>query len=66
MGYSQKDVATLLGHKTATHVSDYERGVRLPSLETALKLETILCIPIAFLYRDLHLQLKHAIQKTRG
>jgi transcriptional regulator with XRE-family HTH domain len=65
MGYSQQEVATLLGHRSAAHVSDYERGVRLPSLETALKLELILCAPIAFLFRDRMLELKTAMQPSR-
>ncbi len=66
MGYSQQDVATLLGHKTAAHVSGYERGVRLPSLKTVLKLELILCVPAAFLYNDLHHELKQKIIEARS
>ena len=66
MGYSQQDVATLLGHKTAAHVSGYERGVRLPSLKTVLKLEVILCVPVASLYSDLHHELKQKIIEARS
>ena len=66
MGYSQQDIATLLGHKTATHVSGYERGVCLPSLKTVLKLEVILCVPVAFLYSDLHHELKQEIIEIRS
>lgn len=65
MGYSQAYVASLLGHKTASHISDYERGIRLPSLATALKLEIVLCAPVAFLFRDLHLDLKEDIRCQR-
>lgn len=61
MGYSQKMVARLLGHQTVAHVSDYEREVRLPSLETALKLEIVLCTPVAFLFPRLYSELKEVI-----
>lgn len=64
-GYSQKMVATLLGHKTAVHVSDYERGRCLPSLETALKLEIILGVPVAFLYPTPYRALKEEIHARR-
>jgi len=65
IGYSQKVVAKLLGHKSTTHISDYERGKRLPSLKTALKLEIILCTPIAFLYHETYTQLKQDINHRR-
>ena len=53
MGYTQREVARLLGYRSATHISDYERGRRLPSLETAIKLEVVLCAPVAFLFPDI-------------
>jgi transcriptional regulator with XRE-family HTH domain len=42
----QKQVAKLLGHKSIEHISRYERGTKLPSLKTALKLAIIYKIPI--------------------
>lgn len=63
MGYTQKQVAHLLGHKTASHLSGYEHGKRLPSLETALKLEIVLRVPVAFLYQDLCRKLKREIRQ---
>ena len=66
MGFSQKRVALLLGHKTTTHVSDYERGRRLPSLKTALKLEIILRIPIAFVYGEQYNILKRNIREVEN
>ena len=53
MGYTQREVARLLGYRSATHISAYERGKRLPSLETAIKLEVVLCAPVAFLFPDI-------------
>ena len=64
MGYSQKVVARLLGHKSLAHISDYERGKRLPGLETALKLEIILRVPVAFLYQSHYTELKRKIRET--
>ena len=66
MGYSQKTVAILLGHKTTTHISDYECGRRLPSLKTALKLEIILRIPIAYLYGETYNTLKRNIRQIEA
>lgn len=62
MGYSQQVVATLLGCKSPARICDYELGKRIPSLETALKLEITLCVPIAFLYPELFKQLKQRIK----
>lgn len=42
----QKQVAALLGHKTAETISRYERGLKVPNLKTALKLARIYGIPI--------------------
>ena len=53
MGYSQKAVAQLLGRKSSARICDYERGKFLPSLETALKLEIILGVPLRELYSNL-------------
>jgi transcriptional regulator with XRE-family HTH domain len=50
MGFSQKYVARLLGHKTTQMLSGYERGHCIPSLATALRLEIIYRVPVAFLY----------------
>ena len=44
--FGQKQVAFLLGHKTTDQISRYERGARLPSLKTALKLQIIYRLPI--------------------
>lgn len=50
MGLSQKQVARLLGHKNNKMLSRYENGHALPTLPTALKLEIIYRVPVAFLY----------------
>jgi transcriptional regulator with XRE-family HTH domain len=62
MKYSRKQVARLLGHKTASMLSRYERGLALPPLPTALKLEVVYRIPVAFLYQELYRQLKERVR----
>jgi transcriptional regulator with XRE-family HTH domain len=47
---SQEDIAFLLGSRDGAKVSRYERGRRLPSLETALSYEAILGIPVRELF----------------
>lgn len=49
-GLSQKAVAFLLGHKFTDDLSRYERGQRVPTLLTALKLEIIYQAPIRLLF----------------
>ncbi len=59
MGFSQKHVARLLGHPNVQMVSNYERGHSLPPVLTALRLEIIYRVPLAFLYGRVY----HAMQK---
>jgi transcriptional regulator with XRE-family HTH domain len=49
-GLSQTDIAALLGVRTASKISRYEHGRRLPPLKTALAYEAILGRPIAELF----------------
>jgi transcriptional regulator with XRE-family HTH domain len=50
MGFSQKFVAYLLGQPSTRMLSYYERGDCLPPVYTALQLEIIYRVPLAFLY----------------
>jgi transcriptional regulator with XRE-family HTH domain len=43
-------------------ISRYERGKSLPPLSTALRLEIIYRVPVAFLFPDLYDQLRHLIR----
>lgn len=65
-GLGQKQVAALLAHHTADQVSRYEKGCRVPNLETALRLEIIFRTPIRHLFGDLHQLLLEDIEgKTK-
>lgn len=59
---TQKEAAFLLDHKSASQLSRYEKGVKLPALVNALKLEIIYHVPVAFLFSDLYQKLKKEIR----
>ena len=63
MRFSQKQVAWLLGHQDTSMVSRYERGRSVPPLVTALRLEIIYRIPVAFLFPALYKELKARIRQ---
>ena len=65
LGYEQKQVAFLLGHKSTTQLSRYERGARIPNLETALKLEIAYSTPVRVLFSEFFKELYEEVQKKR-
>ena len=50
------------GFKIPVMISHYEHGRSLPPLPVALSLEIILRVPVAFLFPDLHNELKQAAE----
>ena len=65
MGYSQKTVSRLMGHKSVTPISDYEQGRYIPNLITALKLAIILRRPVSVLYQEHYLALQRTIAEAK-
>lgn len=63
MGFSQKHVARLLGHPNTQMLSHYERGNFLPPLLTALRLEIIYRVPVAFLYGRVYDAMREEIRR---
>jgi transcriptional regulator with XRE-family HTH domain len=63
VGLSQKQLASLLDHKTADQVSRYERGSRNPTLLIALQLEIALRTPLKLLFPDLYEQLRDEVRQ---
>ncbi len=61
--YSQQDVATLVGYKSAARISDYEYGKHIPSFETALQLSIALKTPIPLLFPNLYNALKRRVER---
>ena len=67
MNFPQKQVAALLGHRDTSMLSRYENGRSFPPLLTALRLEIVYRVPVAFLYPDLYMAMREEIrnQETR-
>ncbi len=63
MGFTQKQVAQLLGQRDTSMISHYEHGRSLPPLPVALSLEIILRVPVAFLFPRLHDDLRRRIRQ---
>lgn len=64
-GLDQKQVALLLNQGNANQISRYENGERIPSLETAIKLEIIYHTPIRILLQALFEQFQTEINERR-
>lgn len=58
MGYSQTDVAKILGMKRTNRISEWERGTAMPSLINLLRLSIIYRTLPTDLYFDLFQELK--------
>ena len=52
-GFPRKWVALLLGHRSASLISEYERGIKTPPLLAALKLQLIYGAPFVELFPGL-------------
>jgi transcriptional regulator with XRE-family HTH domain len=64
MGFTQRQVAKLLGQSDASMISHYEHSRALPPLAVALGLEIIYRIPVAFLFPGMYDSLKDRIRKN--
>ena len=62
MGFSQKQVARLIGQRDTSMVSHYEHGRALPPLAVALGLEIIYRVPVAFLFPGMYDELRRKIR----
>jgi transcriptional regulator with XRE-family HTH domain len=64
MGFTQTEVAEILSYVSRPYLSHLERGGKLPSLVTALKLEILYRVPVAFLFPEHYARLKGAIRES--
>lgn len=62
-GLSQDEVAFLLGCKSGAKLSRYERGGRLPSLETAIALELVFGVDSRELFRGHHTRVYQRVRR---
>lgn len=54
MKFTQKQVAAILGLTNVSAISNYERGVSLPSLERAFSFAIVYRVPVELLFPDLY------------
>jgi transcriptional regulator with XRE-family HTH domain len=66
MGFTQKQVARLLGHRDTSMVSHYEHNRALPPLIVALRLEIIYRVPVAFLFPAMYNEMKLRIRELES
>ncbi len=64
-GLTQHEVAFLLGCETSAQISRYEKGRRLPPLETALACEEIFGVPLAELFAGMRQSVGKDVAKRR-
>jgi len=64
-GYLQKWVAAMLGQRVPAMVSAYERGTKMPSFETAIKLELVYQTPLSELFPNLYSELAHGVEEAK-
>lgn len=65
-GFSQADVAFLLGCAGGSKVSRYERFAREPSLKAALAYSVVFGVPLQELFAGVHAKVEQAIVKRAG
>ncbi|MCG8604619.1 helix-turn-helix transcriptional regulator [bacterium] len=61
-GFSQSDVAFLLGTQSRSHISRYENYTRLPGLETALAYEVIFQAPMREMFAGIYERVEKQVQ----
>lgn len=62
-GLTQDELALLLGCKSGTKVSRYERLIREPNLETAFACQAIFGVPAHELFPGIYQNVEHIIKK---
>lgn len=65
-GFSQEDLAFLLGVRSGAKVSRYERFARLPGLPTALAYEAIFQVPMRELFGGVYQRIEQLISARAG
>ena len=65
-GFSQADVAFLLGCAGGSKVSRYERFAREPALKAALAYSVVFGVPLQELFAGVHAKIEQTIVKRAG
>lgn len=61
-GFTQKELAFLLGCMHRSKVSRYERGVRMPSLPTVIGLEIVFRAPVSRLFTGTYTNMREEVR----
>ena len=61
-GLKQKDIAHILGHKSASRLSQWEKGRSIPSLVSAFKLAILCRTMVDSLFNDLYRKLRNEMR----
>jgi transcriptional regulator with XRE-family HTH domain len=64
LGYDQKQIAVLLGHKTKHQLCRYETGQRTPGLKEAIKLSMLYGVPVRVLFDHYFLRCQKELKRT--
>ncbi len=56
-----RQVAKLAGLRTPSHLSHWEKGRKVPTLENALRLSAIIQCPVEILFYDLFNTIRHDV-----
>ncbi len=62
IGYSQTDVAEILGLSNSTQICQWEKGMTKPSLENVIKLSILYRAPVLFLFFPWYTKLKKELR----
>lgn len=62
-GYKQKDVARILGIKSSSKISRWEKGECMPNLVNALKISILFRVMVDSLFIDLLRQLREDVHQ---
>ena len=65
-GYKQKDVAKILGIKSSSKISRWEKGECMPNLVNALRLSILFRVMVDSLFIDLLRQLRIDVSKQEN
>ncbi len=65
-GFSQDEVAFLLGSESGSRVSRYEKRARRPTLATALAYAAVFRMPVEELFAGMYNQLERTIAQRAG
>ncbi|SYZ71919.1 hypothetical protein TRIP_C20034 [Candidatus Zixiibacteriota bacterium] len=60
-----KEVAKLMGQKSASHIAHWEKGRKLPSLINLFKLAAVLGIQPQFLFQNLYREIRKEIHDAK-